>query len=55
MSEDTQTAYAPLLTVDETADYLRVSRRQVYNLLETGAIPAVLLTGALFAAIYNKM
>jgi excisionase family DNA binding protein len=31
----------PLLTVDETAAYLGISRRQVYLLLDTGAIPAV--------------
>jgi excisionase family DNA binding protein len=41
MSNETQTAYAPLMTVDEAAEFLRVSRRQVYNLLQAGAIPSV--------------
>lgn len=30
-----------LLTVDEAAEYLRVSRRQVYNLVRAGDLPAV--------------
>ena len=32
---------APLMTVDETAAFLRVSRRQVYRLLDSGELPAV--------------
>jgi excisionase family DNA binding protein len=31
----------PLLTVDDAATFLAVSRRQVYLLLDSGAIPAV--------------
>lgn len=31
----------PLLSVDETAMYLGISRRQVYLLLDAGEIPAV--------------
>jgi excisionase family DNA binding protein len=31
----------PLLTVDQTATYLGISRRQVYLLLDAGQIPAV--------------
>lgn len=29
------------MTVDEAAEYLRVSRRQVYNLLAAGELPFV--------------
>jgi excisionase family DNA binding protein len=36
-----RTRLDPLLSVDETAAYLRVSRRQVYLLLDAGKIPAV--------------
>ena len=32
---------APLMTVDETAAFLKVSRRQVYRLLDSGELPAV--------------
>jgi excisionase family DNA binding protein len=31
----------PLMTVDETAAFLKVSRRQVYRLLDNGELPAV--------------
>jgi excisionase family DNA binding protein len=41
MSNETQTAYPPLMTVDEAAEFLRISRRQVYNLVHADAIPSV--------------
>lgn len=43
MSRHVPEAYAPLMTVDETAEYLRVSRRQVYVLISRGDLPAVLV------------
>jgi excisionase family DNA binding protein len=41
VSNNVQSAYPPLLTVDEAAEYLRISRRQVYNLLAAGELPHV--------------
>lgn len=32
---------APLLTADETADYLRVTRATVFKLLRTGELPRI--------------
>lgn len=41
MSIHAQSAYPPLMTVDQAAEYLQISRRQVYNLVARGELPIV--------------
>jgi len=43
MSEDQTvepTVFPPVMTVDQVAEYLQVSKRKVYDLAATGEIPA---------------
>jgi excisionase family DNA binding protein len=45
--EDARSALEPLWTLDLTATYLSVTKRQVYNLIDSGLVPAIRVGGVL--------
>src|SRR3954454_14844154 len=45
MQESAEGCMAELLTTEETADYLRLSERKLYELVAGGALPCTKVTG----------
>lgn len=41
MAAPAQTVHSPLATINEAAQFLRVSRSKIYLMLETGDLPSV--------------